>query len=343
MATTTTTASAGSLTAISRTRLLTPAEELQLARRIERGDLAAKDRLVQANLRLVVHVAKRYQREEHGLSLADLVQEGTVGLRAGGGEVRPPPRLPLLHLRHDLDPPVDRPRDQRQGPRDPAADPRRAARAPARPRGAPAAPPRSGASPTPAELAAALEWPPEEVAQRRASCAAASLSLHEACRRRRRQPRPSSATCCAEDEDRGARRARRGSPPCAPRWRSALEHLEVRERTRRRGRATGLTTTRPPSPRPRGVLGHAGATRSAARGARAAQAPRRAADARRSPLPGLSRAESMEFVLMLCAACTRPRWVTPIAVLPYGSSRAPPVSCATRSSRRRRSSALRGT
>src|SRR3954451_9697640 len=68
------------LTSISRTPLLTPAEELRLARRIERGDLAAKDRMVEANLRLVVHVAKRYQREEHGLTLADLVQEGTVGL-----------------------------------------------------------------------------------------------------------------------------------------------------------------------------------------------------------------------------------------------------------------------
>jgi RNA polymerase primary sigma factor len=68
------------LTSISRTPLLTPAEELRLARRIERGDLAAKDRLVESNLRLVVHVAKRFQREEHGLTLADLVQEGTVGL-----------------------------------------------------------------------------------------------------------------------------------------------------------------------------------------------------------------------------------------------------------------------
>src|SRR5690348_6230075 len=68
------------LTTISRTPLLTAAEELQLARRIERGDLAAKDRLVESNLRLVVHVAKRYQRDEHGLTLADLVQEGTVGL-----------------------------------------------------------------------------------------------------------------------------------------------------------------------------------------------------------------------------------------------------------------------
>src|SRR4051794_30401748 len=68
------------LTEISRTPLLTPAEEVKLARRIERGDLAAKDRLVESNLRLVVHVAKRFQREEHGLTLADLVQEGTVGL-----------------------------------------------------------------------------------------------------------------------------------------------------------------------------------------------------------------------------------------------------------------------
>src|SRR4051812_40402173 len=68
------------LTQIARTPLLTPAEEIRLAKRVERGDLTAKDRMIEANLRLVVHVAKRYQREEHGLSLADLVQEGTVGL-----------------------------------------------------------------------------------------------------------------------------------------------------------------------------------------------------------------------------------------------------------------------
>jgi RNA polymerase primary sigma factor len=68
------------LSDISRTPLLTAAEESQLARRIERGDLAAKDRLVQANLRLVVHVAKRYVHPDHGLTLPDLVQEGTVGL-----------------------------------------------------------------------------------------------------------------------------------------------------------------------------------------------------------------------------------------------------------------------
>ena len=68
------------LTDIGRTPLLTPAEELALAQRVERGDLAAKNRMVEANLRLVVHVAKRFAREHNGLTLPDLVQEGTIGL-----------------------------------------------------------------------------------------------------------------------------------------------------------------------------------------------------------------------------------------------------------------------
>jgi RNA polymerase primary sigma factor len=65
---------------IGRTPLLTAAEEKALAYRCERGDLAAKDRMIEANLRLVVHVAKRYQRDNSPLTLADLVQEGTLGL-----------------------------------------------------------------------------------------------------------------------------------------------------------------------------------------------------------------------------------------------------------------------
>jgi len=68
------------LAKLARTPLLTPAEEVALAKRIERGDLGAKDRMIEANLRLVVHLAKAYQREDHGLALLDLVQEGTVGL-----------------------------------------------------------------------------------------------------------------------------------------------------------------------------------------------------------------------------------------------------------------------
>src|SRR3954470_13010134 len=68
------------LTRIGETRLLTPAEERALAFRVERGDLAAKDRMIEANLRLVVHIAKRFQKEWSGLTLPDLVQEGAFGL-----------------------------------------------------------------------------------------------------------------------------------------------------------------------------------------------------------------------------------------------------------------------
>jgi RNA polymerase primary sigma factor len=67
------------LRAIGRYPLLSHQEELALARRIERGDLWAKDRLVVHNLRLVVSIAKHYQTGT-GLSLLDLVQEGAVGL-----------------------------------------------------------------------------------------------------------------------------------------------------------------------------------------------------------------------------------------------------------------------
>jgi RNA polymerase primary sigma factor len=61
-----------------RYQLLTKAEEVDLAKAVERGDLRAKERLINSNLRLVVANAKRYQSQ--GLSLLDLIQEGILGL-----------------------------------------------------------------------------------------------------------------------------------------------------------------------------------------------------------------------------------------------------------------------
>ena len=66
------------LDGIAKTRLLTAVEEIDLAKRIERGDLVAKDRMVQANLRLVVSIAKRYRNQ--GLDFMELIQEGSIGL-----------------------------------------------------------------------------------------------------------------------------------------------------------------------------------------------------------------------------------------------------------------------
>ena len=72
------TRSSSSWLEIGRYPLLTAAEEVALAKRVERGDEEAKERMINSNLRLVVSIAKRYRG--HGVPLGDLIQDGAIGL-----------------------------------------------------------------------------------------------------------------------------------------------------------------------------------------------------------------------------------------------------------------------
>jgi RNA polymerase primary sigma factor len=63
---------------VGKHKLLTAADEVALAKRVERGDKAAKERMINANLRLVVSIAKKYRG--HGVPFLDLIQDGVIGL-----------------------------------------------------------------------------------------------------------------------------------------------------------------------------------------------------------------------------------------------------------------------
>ena len=126
------------LNEIGRHRLLTPSEEIDLAKRIERGDLGAKDRMINAQ-----PAARRLDREEVPGLRADPAGPDPGGHPRPdprGREVRLAPRLPLLHVRHVVDPPGRRARDGRQGPHDQAADQPRPHAAQGRARGERAVP-----------------------------------------------------------------------------------------------------------------------------------------------------------------------------------------------------------
>jgi RNA polymerase primary sigma factor len=75
------------LKAVSRIPLLTRQEELELARRVKKGDVAAKEKMVRGNLRLVISIARRYKGM--GLPLADLIGEGNLGLIKAVDRYRP--------------------------------------------------------------------------------------------------------------------------------------------------------------------------------------------------------------------------------------------------------------
>ena len=125
---------------IGKVPLLTAEEEVSLARRIERRDMDAKRKLIEANLRLVVSIAKRYVGR--GMLFLDLIQEGNLGPHPRRREVRLPQGLQVQHLRHLVDPPGDHARHRRPGAHHPhpgahgrdhqQAHPRAAATAPGR-------------------------------------------------------------------------------------------------------------------------------------------------------------------------------------------------------------------
>ena len=102
---------------IGKVRLLTAQEEVGLAKRIERGDLDAKEKMVESNLRLVVSIAKNYRNQ--GLPFLDLIQEGTLGLVRAAEKFDYRRGFQVLDVRDVVDPAGDRTGAGGQGAGDP--------------------------------------------------------------------------------------------------------------------------------------------------------------------------------------------------------------------------------
>ena len=98
---------------IGKVPLLTAREEIELARRVRSKDLEAKRQLTEANLRLVVSIAKRYVGR--GLLFLDLIQEGNLGLIRAVEKFDSGAGLQVLHVRHLVDPPSHHPGYRRPG------------------------------------------------------------------------------------------------------------------------------------------------------------------------------------------------------------------------------------
>jgi len=93
---------------IGKTPLLTVEEEVTLAKRIRRGDRAARNHMISANLRLVVKIAHGLQ--DFGLPLLDLISEGNIGLIKAVERFDPRKGGQTLHLRRVVDQTVDQTR-----------------------------------------------------------------------------------------------------------------------------------------------------------------------------------------------------------------------------------------